>query len=184
MECDKPDDLENGKAVFTSKNYKSTVKYECRYGYKLVGTATRSCGPDKTWEGEQPRCTEIDCGSPGVLPNGYLEGRRTTLGSVVWFKCFEGMVFSGSSKSTTCLENGTWSAELPACLAPCLVPDITNGRINNVAPGVTVPHGTIINATCKPQYELSYTASPSRCNNETWTHVPKCIPGKVFTISK
>lgn len=42
--------------------------------------------------------------------------RRTTLGSVVHFKCFDGMVFSGDFNSTTCLENGTWSNPLPNCL--------------------------------------------------------------------
>lgn len=88
------------------------------------------------------------------------------------------MVLVGSSRSAKCLDNGTWSAELPQCMAPCLVPDIINGRINNIAPGSKVQHGTAINATCRPLYELHYTASPSVCNNGTWTHLLKCIPGK------
>ena len=31
-------------------------------------------------------CLEINCGSPGVLPNGWLEGSRTTLHAVVTFR--------------------------------------------------------------------------------------------------
>ena len=29
---------------------------------------------------------EINCGSPGILPNGWLEGSRTTLHAVVTFR--------------------------------------------------------------------------------------------------
>ena len=38
---------------------------------------------------------EINCGSPGILPNGWLEGTRTTLHAVVTFRCQEGMTFEG-----------------------------------------------------------------------------------------
>ena len=30
--------------------------------------------------------SEINCGSPGILPNGWLEGSKTTLHSVVTFR--------------------------------------------------------------------------------------------------
>ncbi|XP_015785992.1 sushi, von Willebrand factor type A, EGF and pentraxin domain-containing protein 1-like isoform X2 [Tetranychus urticae] len=178
VRCDKPVDPENGKALYSSTNYKSVVKYECRFGYSLVGSTSRTCGPDKQWEGETPKCVEIDCVLPLYLANGYIEGRRTSVGSVIWFKCYDEMVFMGPSASATCLENGTWSHPLPDCLSPCIVPDIINGRINNVAPGSRVAHGTAINATCKPQYELSSSSSPFLCNNDTWTHIPKCIPAR------
>ena len=49
-----------------------------------------------------PKCKEINCGSPGPLPNGWLEGSRMNLGDVVNFKCVEGMKFEGESLSTTC----------------------------------------------------------------------------------
>ncbi|XP_053201311.1 uncharacterized protein LOC128386317 isoform X2 [Panonychus citri] len=188
VRCEKPVDPENGRANYTSTNYKSTVTYDCRYGYSLVGLVSRTCGSDKQWEGETPKCIEIECQLPGFdsggggggggLPNGYIEGRRTSVGSKIWFKCYEDMVFIGPSESAKCQEDGTWSHPLPGCYAPCLVPDIINGRINNIAPGSRVPHGTIINATCKPQYELSSTASPFLCNNGSWTHIPKCIPAR------
>ena len=32
------------------------------------------------------KCSEINCGSPGVLPHGWLEGSRTTLHAVVTFR--------------------------------------------------------------------------------------------------
>ena len=50
----------------------------------------------------EPKCKEINCGSPGRLPNGWLEGARMNLGDVVNFKCVDGMKFEGESLSTTC----------------------------------------------------------------------------------
>ena len=38
----------------------------------------------------------------GYLPNGWLEGSRTTLHAVVTFRCIEGMTFEGQSFRTTC----------------------------------------------------------------------------------
>ena len=40
----------------------------------VVGDATRTCGEDEEWSGQEPKCKEINCGSPGFLPNGWLEG--------------------------------------------------------------------------------------------------------------
>ena len=45
---------------------------------------------------------EINCGNPGILPNGWLEGGRQTLHAVVTFRCHEGMTFDGPSMTTTC----------------------------------------------------------------------------------
>lgn len=178
MQCSLPEEPANGRAVYTSVTFNSAVKYECRYGFKLLGPQTRVCGAAKTWEGEEPKCTEIDCESPGVLHNGYLEGRRTTLGSVVHFRCFDGMIFKGSANSTTCLDTGLWSHPLPGCMAPCTVPEVEHGRVNGVAPGLRVTHGQDIKVDCKPQFELTYNSSAAECNNGTWTHVPHCVPGK------
>ena len=58
---------------------------------------------------------EINCGSPGILPNGWLEGSRTTLHAVVTFRCQEGMTFEGPSYRTICQADGRWSHPLPRC---------------------------------------------------------------------
>ncbi|XP_074603388.1 uncharacterized protein LOC141856926 [Brevipalpus obovatus] len=183
IECDRPENPLNGKAIYTTTSYQSIVRYECRYGFRLKGFETQICGSSRNWEGSPPECVEIDCGSPGYLANGYFEGRRTTLGSTVHFKCLDGMVFSGPSLSAKCLDNGNWSASLPACLASCTIPDLNNGRINGFPSQATVSHGTKINATCRPQYEL-YRANVSICNNGSWTRPLKCVPAKCKELPK
>ncbi|KAI1289812.1 Protein lev-9 [Halotydeus destructor] len=186
VQCSLPEEPANGRAVYSSVSYNSIVRYECRYGFKLVGPQTRSCGPLKTWQGADPKCSEIDCGSPGNLDNGYLEGRRTTLGSVIHFRCFEAMVFKGVSNSTTCLDTGLWSAPLPGCMAPCTVPEVDQGRIVGVAPGlperpknglVIAPktdHGMKAMYRCRDGYTL-VGANVTTCNFGKWLEpTPTC----------
>ena len=111
VQCGLPESPEKGKAHYTALAYKSVVTYTCKYGYMVVGDDTRTCGEDKRWSGQEPKCKEINCGSPGFLPNGWLEGSRMTLGDVVNFKCVEGMKFEGVSQRTTC-QVGSFSSQL------------------------------------------------------------------------
>ena len=41
VQCDIPRNPKNGKAIYTAVSYKSVVKYECNFGYMLVGNGTR-----------------------------------------------------------------------------------------------------------------------------------------------
>lgn len=197
-----PEEIENGKVYFAALNFNATIRYECNYGFKLNGPEVRRCDQNKQWtavssfaidsslpqsQGSQstpggnlnPICKQIDCGSPGNLPNGFLEGRKTTLGNVITFRCFDETTFVGTINSTTCTESGKWSHPLPSCLAPCVVPLIENGRINSAAAGSKLPHGSTIEAICKPQYESAISnTTVSMCNNGTWTVIPFCVPGK------
>ena len=137
-------------------------------------------GQDPSFGGNlNPICKQIDCGSPGNLPNGYLEGTKTSLGNMITFRCFDETTFVGVSNSTICTESGKWSNPLPSCLAPCVVPLIENGRIDSAAAGSKLPHGATIEAICKPQYESAVSNTTiSQCNNGTWTVIPFCVPGK------
>ena len=190
---------------YAALNFNATIRYECNYGFKLNGPEVRRCDQNKQWSaissfvsdqspvpvqsatGSQstpggnlnPICKQIDCGSPGNLPNGFLEGRKTTLGSVITFRCFDETTFVGTTNSTTCTESGKWSHPLPNCLAPCVVPLIENGRINSAAAGSKLPHASTIEAICKPQYESAVSnTTVSMCNNGSWTVIPFCVPGE------
>ena len=73
VQCGLPESPENGKAHYTALAYKSVVTYTCKYGFMVVGDDTRTCGEDKRWSGQDPKCKEINCGSPGFLPNGKYQ---------------------------------------------------------------------------------------------------------------
>ncbi|KAG0728558.1 Protein lev-9 [Chionoecetes opilio] len=182
IKCEVPENPRHGKATFSSYFYNAVVTYTCDYGYMIVGPETRRCGPDRQWSGTMPSCQEIDCGPPGVLHNGRLEGTFSTYnyGTEIKFYCSENMKYEGyHDRRTVCQKNGTWSNPLPKCLAPCVVPTIENGRLSNESQaGTLVPHGSIIRVMCNKTYEPSVASVPSACYNGTWTHYPHCEPAR------
>ncbi|XP_069937241.1 sushi, von Willebrand factor type A, EGF and pentraxin domain-containing protein 1 [Cherax quadricarinatus] len=180
IQCNIPDNPDNGKATFNSVFYNAVVSYDCNYGYMIVGASTRRCGPDTEWSGTVPHCKEIDCGSPGDLYNGWLEGSRSNFGAVIKFRCNDNMKYEGyHDRRTECQKNGTWSHPLPKCLAPCIVPTIDNGRLSNeTRAGLQVPHGSVIRVVCNDFYEPTFKSVPSTCYNGTWTHYPHCQPAR------
>lgn len=115
--CPIPESPKNGKAIYTSLSYNSVVSYECRYGYTLVNDSSRRCGADKRWSNGLPSCKEINCGSPGILYNGWLENldAGTGLGASIIFRCQPGMLLVGNS-STVCQIDGRWRYPVPECL--------------------------------------------------------------------
>jgi hypothetical protein len=130
VQCPLPDNPRNGKAIYTSVSYNSVVSYECQYGYTLVGESSRRCGADKKWSGSLPQCREINCGHPGTLYNGWLEQGEVGfgLGARIIFRCQPEMMLVGNS-STVCQIDGKWRNPLPLCLAPCVVPTVSQGIV-------------------------------------------------------
>ncbi|KAG8189218.1 hypothetical protein JTE90_013750 [Oedothorax gibbosus] len=184
VQCPLPREVVNGHVEYTTSTYKSVATYTCLYGYKLVGPKKRTCEAEKQWEGEEPLCEEIKCGSPGILHNGYVKGTSTRFGTVIYFSCLENMTFVGESATTTCNEDGNWSHQVPKCMAPCSIPSVEHGRVTNYAPDVKVAHGEHIAVACIARYELRYNNTPATCNNGSWTHTPTCIPARCKTLPR
>ncbi|GFY59685.1 sushi, von Willebrand factor type A, EGF and pentraxin domain-containing protein 1 [Trichonephila inaurata madagascariensis] len=184
VECPQPRDVPSGRAVYTTTTYQSVARYECLNGYRLVGPEIRVCEANKQWEGDEPYCEEIKCGSPGILHNGYVKGTSTRFGTVIYFSCLDNMTFVGGSASTTCQKDGTWSHPVPKCMAPCEVPTIDHGRVTNYNPDARVAHDKHITVDCIAQYELRYNTTPATCNNGSWTHIPTCIPARCKTLPR
>lgn len=192
VQCPKPENPVNGKAVYTSYAYNSIVSYECKYGFTVVGAATRRCGADRKWTGKTPTCQEINCGLPGVLYNGWIENIEagTGMGASIIFRCKDHMKLEGNT-SSVCQKDGKWRYPLPQCLAPCVVPQIENGyvvvasherdHINNVT---VVEHGERLLVTCIQNYEFAANSTPVLCINGTWSIVPSCSPARCKQMPK
>lgn len=69
-------------------------------------------------------------------------------------------------------------------LAPCVVPQVSQGRIilvsenETAASSTVVQHGEQLKVECAPQYEFLNSFTPVVCNNGTWTNIPKCEPAR------
>ncbi|XP_038108340.1 uncharacterized protein LOC6031316 isoform X1 [Culex quinquefasciatus] len=201
VQCPSPENPRNGKAIYTSTSYNSVVSYECRYGYTLVGESSRRCGADKRWTGTLPACKEINCGHPGTLYNGWLENIEsgTGLGASIIFRCHPEMLLVGNT-SSVCQIDGRWRYPLPQCLAPCVVPSISQGQVipiefdidvnsTTIVPtsgsSSKVKHGTVLEVICDEHYEFPFSSlSPPTCNNGTWSVIPRCAPARCKTMPK
>ncbi|XP_001357308.2 uncharacterized protein Hasp isoform X1 [Drosophila pseudoobscura] len=210
--CPTPENPKNGKATYTTLAYNSVVSYECRYGYTLVGESSSRCGADRKWSGTLPTCKEINCGHPGVLYNGWIENIEagTGLGASIIFRCQPEMMINGLG-SSVCQIDGRWRNALPECLAPCVVPTISQGYVipieittdengtTIVTPTTTttqsptqtlggvekVKHGTALEVKCDENYEFPVSLlSPPTCNNGTWSIIPRCIPARCKSMPR
>ncbi|KAK0075726.1 hypothetical protein PV325_006452 [Microctonus aethiopoides] len=192
-DCLLPANPPNGKVIYTSLSYNSFISYECNPDYVLKGTATRRCQGDRKWSGQAPVCEEINCGSPGVLYNGWIENidAGTGLGASIIFRCNEHMKLEGNT-SSVCQSDGKWRYPLPHCLAPCIIPQIEKGNvsiamthdsdhINNVT---IVEHGERLNVHCVKDYEFATNNTPVVCNNGTWSIIPSCSPARCKQMPK
>lgn len=45
-----------------------------------------------------------------------------------------------------------------------------------------VMHGEHLSLECKTSYEPALNNTPITCNNGTWSHIPRCQPGKSSLI--
>ncbi|XP_008552444.1 uncharacterized protein LOC103574714 [Microplitis demolitor] len=191
-QCPIPENPRYGKAIYTSHSYNAIVSYECIHGYVLVGMTTRKCQADRKWSDQAPICEEINCGSPGVLYNGWIENieHGTGLGASIIFRCKEHMKLEGNT-SSVCENDGKWRYPVPHCLAPCIIPQIEKGHIsvdsheadhiNNVT---VVEHGERIYVHCIENYEFAANNTPVTCNNGTWTIIPSCTPARCKQMPK
>ena len=56
IQCERPQNPLNGRAIYDSVSYNSLISYECNYGYMLIGDSVRRCERNKMWTGTEPTC--------------------------------------------------------------------------------------------------------------------------------
>ncbi|EMP30778.1 Sushi, von Willebrand factor type A, EGF and pentraxin domain-containing protein 1 [Chelonia mydas] len=115
IECDLLSPLENGFLHFTENTLGSVVQYACKPGYKLIGSDTRLCLPNRQWSNAAPHCEVVLCPTPNKLMNGNIKGKNYTYRSVVHYECDPGYQLNGSDKRT-CQDNQKWDGNEPVCL--------------------------------------------------------------------
>jgi len=184
--------LRNGSVDGAGENsIGARISFKCDYSYRLVGPEELVCGKDGKWsnggegggDDDMPKCVETDCGSPGELINGWVEGDKTTLGSVVIFQCVEGAVFEGSDNTAKCLESGKWSNPMPKCYQSCVVPKVKDGSTLDYLSGTRIPHGESLSVQCTEGHFIttgkeagSSLSSEAKCSNGTIKNMPSCGP--------
>ena len=114
-----------------------TVTFTCDPGFMLEDPSDdgqRTCGILGQWSRSEPTCKRrcyffqascsknadlisvINCGYPGRLENGYVEGSRSFLyGEGIRYSCRTGYQLKGGNGERICTEKGEWSGVAPKC---------------------------------------------------------------------
>lgn len=90
-----------------------TVIYMCNPGHYLAaGSYQLNCTADGFWNGTEPTCLPLDCGTPVItsdVQTDYTPGAGTTYGDRIEFVCSEGYNKKGKYWGTyECSETGLW----------------------------------------------------------------------------
>ncbi|XP_078278585.1 complement factor B-like [Rhinoraja longicauda] len=95
--------------------FNQSISFQCYNGFKLVGSALRTCLPNGQWSGKVPRCfTDATfCPNPGIPFGATITGSRFNELSMVHYSCGAN-ILRGSSKRR-CLPSGQWSGVEPRC---------------------------------------------------------------------
>nr|XP_022286589.1 sushi, nidogen and EGF-like domain-containing protein 1 isoform X1 [Crassostrea virginica] len=91
--------------------YISTCNTICYNGSPSGGLCSCQIG----WHG---KCCnrQIDCGNPGVLIHGYLEGASFTYNSHITYHCNRNYNLTRGTETSKCLVSGKWSGKKPICV--------------------------------------------------------------------
>ena len=174
VSCPKPSPVTDGSIQGSNYSYLSVLYYECNSGYVLNGTSRRTCQEDKTWDGEEPVCIPVDCGSPPGSANGQVTGEEYTFQKAVEYACNTGFLLQGAS-SRVCLADGSWSGNTPTCVpVQCPPPSqVANG----VMDGLDYGFGKEVVFRCQDGYAL-HGAPKLTCQSDgNWdAQAPVCKP--------
>ncbi|XP_033484292.2 sushi, von Willebrand factor type A, EGF and pentraxin domain-containing protein 1-like isoform X3 [Epinephelus lanceolatus] len=131
--------------------YQSTVTYQCRSGYIMIGESTLICGIDSQWSPGLPTChrpttpktttttttpSVRGCEEPHITNAERIGGTRPPYGyqSLVTYQCKPGYKMIGEP-TLRCGRDGQWSPELPKCQADS---DTTGNNGNSLALGLGI----------------------------------------------
>lgn len=122
--CDDLKDLENGQISVPNANgvplEGAIAVYKCDAGYKLIGSFTRNCQKDGSWNGKPPTCKAIRCPVPdGKTVGGIyrLVNKTNSMGSLAMLRCKKGKR-EGDNPYITCTEDGKWTEPESHCILP------------------------------------------------------------------
>ncbi|XP_048255629.1 sushi, von Willebrand factor type A, EGF and pentraxin domain-containing protein 1-like [Haliotis rufescens] len=176
-DCPTPMKPDYGQVSFTSISPGSTAEYSCIRGFQLAGYDRLQCLVTGEWETESPACQKVQCGYPGNIANGYVEGFNYNYDNRIRYQCQRGFKLEGS-KTRYCNEYGEWENDAPTCTEiSCELPPISeNTRISN--PLDTYRPKTVVEFECTPGNRLLTPHNAVRCQSDgTWDKsVPSCDP--------
>ncbi|XP_023133431.2 P-selectin [Amphiprion ocellaris] len=160
----------------------------CEEGFILNGTAETECTSSGTWSTDVPHCLAKTCHILQSPPHGSLICSKPhgefSFGSQCTTTCEEGFILNGTA-DTECTSLGTWSTEIPHCLAkrcPTLKSP-PHGSLNCSKPHGEFSFGSQCTTTCEEGFLLNGTADTECTSAGTWNEdIPQCTAKRCATL--
>ncbi|MBZ3876498.1 CUB and sushi domain-containing protein 1 [Sciurus carolinensis] len=176
--CGSPDPIVNGHISGDGSSYRDTVVYQCKPGFRLVGTSVRICLQDHKWSGQTPVCVPITCGHPGNPAHGLTNGSEFNLNDLVNFTCNTGYLLQGVSRAQ-CRSNGQWSSPLPTCrVVNCSDPGFVENAVRQGQQSLpeSFEYGMSVLYHCKKGFYMLGSSALTCMANGLWDRsLPKCL---------
>ncbi|XP_071403043.1 P-selectin-like [Centroberyx affinis] len=159
----------------------SICTMQCEEGFDLIGTNFTQCSSQGNWSHALPvcqakRCNPINSPLHGSLscfgPNGSFR-----FGSKCVSTCEEGFLLKGLA-DTECTSLGTWSTEVPRCLAKSCttLTSPPHGSLSCSDPHGLFRFGSRCMLTCEEGFLLNGTADTECTSLGMWSReVPRCL---------
>ncbi|KAF2979409.1 hypothetical protein EK904_006478 [Melospiza melodia maxima] len=122
--------IRNGIVLGTDFSCGISVQFQCLEGFKLLGPPEVTCEAAGKWSSGFPRCGQISCGAPPIIPNTFINGSSSEDENTIIYTCLTGFVMKGGPE-LTCVETGVWKKPYPSCeLLSCgPPPSIPNAEV-------------------------------------------------------
>lgn len=132
-ECPAPQ-VQNGVVLGEDFSCGKSAQFQCLEGFKLLGPSEITCETAGKWSAGFPRCGQISCGSPPIIPNTFINGSSSADENTVIYTCLTGFVMRGSPE-LTCVETGVWKKPYPSC------------ELLSCGPPPSVPNAEVLGST-------------------------------------
>ncbi|XP_034387644.1 P-selectin isoform X2 [Cyclopterus lumpus] len=169
-------------------SYGSICTWQCEEGFDLIGTNVTTCSSQGNWSCALPVCLAKRC-DPIDPPHGSLNcsdpNGSFSFGSVCTAACDEGFLPNGTA-GPECTSLGTWSADLPHCLAKTC-PTLSSSSHGSL--GCSDPHGEFsfgsrCTSACEEGFLMNGTADTECTSLGTWSaHIPHCLAKRCPAVS-
>uniref|UniRef100_A0A8C0BA79 Sushi, von Willebrand factor type A, EGF and pentraxin domain-containing protein 1 n=1 Tax=Buteo japonicus TaxID=224669 RepID=A0A8C0BA79_9AVES len=169
--------IQNGFVLGTDFSCGKSAQFQCLEGFKLLGPSEVTCEAAGKWSSGFPRCGQISCGSPPIIPNTFINGSSSADENTIIYTCLTGFVMQGSPE-LTCVETGVWKKPYPSCeLLSCgPPPSVPNAEVL----GNTYTYGSKVQYRCLEGYTMVTEVDVCICQEDgQWSpQIISCCPRK------
>ncbi|NWY42555.1 SVEP1 protein, partial [Sylvia atricapilla] len=169
--------IQNGVVLGTDFSCGISVQFQCLEGFKLLGPSEVTCEAAGKWSSGFPRCGQISCGAPPIIPNTFINGSSSEHENTIIYSCLTGFVMKGGPE-LTCVDTGVWKKPYPSCeLLSCgPPPSIPNAEVL----GNTYTYGSKVQYRCLEGYTMATEVDVCTCQEDgQWSPQSiSCCPRK------